>query len=160
MKYREKTLIRETLELLRKTLRKSPDFRNSDWRDVDDWLFAELPFTKEELREIYADSGIFYDGSSAASAEDFRLSPYLGCPLRCARTSSPDNEYGAGAEVYAMAEGMPTVFTSQQLPIISRYIGQTPRLEKHQWTGSISLWFGSEKIWDSRADAYQASAAS
>lgn len=30
MKYREKTLIRETLELLRKTLRKSPDFRNSD----------------------------------------------------------------------------------------------------------------------------------
>ena len=150
MKHREKMLMRETLELLRQTLRNSPNFRKGEWRDVDDWLFSELSYTRGELQEIYAGSDIFYDSSSAASDEDLRLNPYLDCPLRCARNSDPDNKFGPGAEVYAMVEGMPTVFSSRQLPVISRYIGQEPRLEKNKWTGSISLWFGNEKVWDSR----------
>ena len=52
MTKREKNLFFETLELLRKELRQSDGFRGKDWRDVDDWLFSELPFTKGELREI------------------------------------------------------------------------------------------------------------
>ena len=36
MTNREKNLFFETLELLRKELQKSDDFRGQDWRDVDD----------------------------------------------------------------------------------------------------------------------------
>ncbi len=42
--------------------------------------------------------------------------------------------------------------TSQKLPILSKYIGQTPRLEKHPWAGDISLWFGEEKVWDTQGE--------
>ena len=36
MTTRDKNLFFETLELLRKELQKSDDFRGQDWRDVDD----------------------------------------------------------------------------------------------------------------------------
>ena len=65
MTKREKNLFFETLELLRKELRQSDGFRGKDWRDVDDWLFSELPFTKGELREIYQGRGVQYDATSA-----------------------------------------------------------------------------------------------
>ena len=150
MTKREKNLFFETLELLRKELRQSDGFRGKDWRDVDDWLFSELPFTKGELREIYQGRGVQYDATSAVPTACAYLAQFIGCELRLCRNSGYDNEFGPSCEVYAMVEGMPTLFTSQQLPIISKYIGQTPRLEKNQWTGDISLWFGDEKIWDTQ----------
>mgnify|MGYP001041124232 CR=1 FL=1 len=152
MNNREKMLTRETLELLRETLRKAPDFRGKDWRTVDDWLFSELSFTKGELRDIYAGSGFLYDSSSAVPDDEFWLTPYLDCQLRCARNSGSDNIYGPGAEVYAMVDGMPTLFSSKDIPRISKYIGQTPRLERNRWNGVISLWFGCEKVWSSQEE--------
>lgn len=150
MNTREKTLLFETLELLRKELRQSESFRGKDWRDVDDWLFSELSITKGELREIYGGTGIQYDSGSAVPTACAFLAQYVGCELHCCRNSGSDNEYGYSCEVYALVEGMPTLFTSQQLPIISKYIGQVPHLEENPWTGDISLWFGNEKVWDTQ----------
>ena len=50
MSPKEAYLLRETIELLRKEARKS--FKG-DWRDVDDWIFSELHFSKGELRDIF-----------------------------------------------------------------------------------------------------------
>lgn len=150
MTNREKKLFFDTLELLRKELRQSDEFRGKDWRGVDDWLFSELPFTKGELREIYQGRGVQYSATSAVPTACAYLAQFIGCELRLCRNSGYDNEFGYSCEVYAMVEGMPTLFTSQQLPILSKYIGQTPRLEKNQWTGDVSLWFGDEKIWDTQ----------
>lgn len=62
---RDKKLMRDTLELLRKEVRKSPDFAGKDWKDADDWLFARLCYTKEELHNIYEGSNILvYTGSA------------------------------------------------------------------------------------------------
>ena len=53
MTQRESTLLFNTLELLRKELRKSDDFRDGDWKDVDDYIFSELDFTVEDLMNLY-----------------------------------------------------------------------------------------------------------
>lgn len=54
MTTKERELVFQTIELLRKTASSLPDFANdSDWKDVDDWLFAgwiglprtSMPFT-------------------------------------------------------------------------------------------------------------------
>lgn len=43
MTKREQDLVFQTIELLRKTARSLPDFAVvSDWKDVDDWLLAQL----------------------------------------------------------------------------------------------------------------------
>ena len=152
MTTRDKNLFFETLELLRNELQKSDDFRGQDWRDVDDWLFAQLSFTRGELREIYQGRGVMCDTTSAVPTACAFLAQYLDRELRLCRNSGPDNEFGPSCEVYAMVEGMPTLFTSQKLPILSKYIGQTPRLEKHTWAGDISLWFGEEKVWDTQGE--------
>ena len=53
MTHREQELFFETLELLRKTAAKLPDFQGSDWRDVDDYIFSELQLTQEDLARLY-----------------------------------------------------------------------------------------------------------
>ena len=47
--HRARMLLFSTLELLRKEIR--PKF--ADWKDADDWLFAQLDFTKDDLQQIY-----------------------------------------------------------------------------------------------------------
>jgi len=47
--HRARQLLFSTLELLRKEIQ--PKF--ADWKDADDWLFAHLDFTKDELQQIY-----------------------------------------------------------------------------------------------------------
>ena len=54
MTTRERELVFQTIELLRKTASSLPDFANdSDWKDVDDWLFARLDWTAEDLSLIH-----------------------------------------------------------------------------------------------------------
>ena len=43
LSHRARMLLYSTLELLRKEIR--PQF--TDWKSADDWLFAQLDFTKE-----------------------------------------------------------------------------------------------------------------
>lgn len=46
MTQREKDLFYEVLELLRKEVRTSSDFRNRDWKDADDYIFSALHLTQ------------------------------------------------------------------------------------------------------------------
>lgn len=62
---RTRMLLFSTLELLRKEIR--PQF--SDWKDVDDWLFAQLDFTKKELAQIYKGRNVLYFDGSAVDFE-------------------------------------------------------------------------------------------
>lgn len=54
----EKELMFETLELLRKTASdlfrlQRGDGTSPDSKDVDDWIFSELHFTKNDIDHIY-----------------------------------------------------------------------------------------------------------
>lgn len=61
----EKQNMFETLELLRKTARRLPDFQGADWKDVDDWIFSELDLTVGDIDEIYAGRDtLIYAGSA------------------------------------------------------------------------------------------------
>ena len=59
MTEREIFLHHQTLSLLRKEIQS----QFYDWKDADDWLFAQLDFTKEELKKIFPDEMI-YTGSA------------------------------------------------------------------------------------------------
>lgn len=61
MSPRERLLLFSTLELLRKEI--GPKF--SDWKDADDWLFSQLDFSKDELKQVYEGRNVaYYDGSA------------------------------------------------------------------------------------------------
>ena len=61
MSPRERMLLFSTLELLRKEI--GPRF--SDWKDADDWLFSQLDFSKDELKQVYDGRNVlYYDGSA------------------------------------------------------------------------------------------------
>ena len=53
MTQREKDLFYEVLELLRKEVRTSSDFRNRDWKDADDYIFSAevIPSCKTVLSD-------------------------------------------------------------------------------------------------------------
>lgn len=60
-------LLFETLELLRKEIRK----KFVDWKDADDYIFSELSFTKKELAELYDPRNTYvYDGAAKTERED------------------------------------------------------------------------------------------
>ena len=65
MTQREKDLFYEVLELLRKEVRTSSDFRNRDWKDADDYIFSALHLTQGDIAEIYSGRrGLVYDKSA------------------------------------------------------------------------------------------------
>lgn len=65
--HRYRMLMFSALELLRKEIQK--EF--SDWKDADEWLFAQLDFTKEELAQIYEGRDVlYYDGSAVEFVEE------------------------------------------------------------------------------------------
>lgn len=65
MTQREKDLFYEVLELLRKEVRASSDFRNRDWKDADDYIFSALHLTQGDIAEIYSGRrGLVYDKSA------------------------------------------------------------------------------------------------
>lgn len=75
MTQREKDLFYEVLELLRKEVRASSDFRNRDWKDADDYIFSALHLTQGDIAEIYSGRrGLVYD---KAQSRAFILSVHL-----------------------------------------------------------------------------------
>lgn len=127
MTSREKTLIFETLELLRLTASRLPEFRESDWKSVDDWVFSELNFTANELEALYAGRGkSIYTGSAIEGAAPAGLTyeellPFVGHPLHCIE--------GPNSIVQVIADdvpGKPVLFTNGDVPEIGKedlYIG-------------------------------------
>ena len=128
MTSREKSLLLETLELLRSTAAELPDFKGNDWKDVDDWIFSKLHFTGQELEDLYAGSGKLIDtGSAIEGAPPIGLTfqeliPYFGLPLHCVE--------GPNSIVQVIAEdvpGKPVLFTNGDIPELGvddyQYIG-------------------------------------
>lgn len=63
--HRDRFLLFQVIELLRKEIR--PQF--SDWKDADDWLFAQTGISKLELKQIYKGRDtMVYDGSCVDDA--------------------------------------------------------------------------------------------
>ena len=75
MTQREKGLFYEVLELLRKEVRTSSDFRNRDWKDADDYIFSALHLTQGDIAEIYSAAGAWY--TTKAQSRAFILSVHL-----------------------------------------------------------------------------------
>ena len=60
----ERTLVFTTLEFIRKEVSKTFP-ANSDWKDIDDYVFSNLDFTVGDLECIYKDRGVLiYTGSA------------------------------------------------------------------------------------------------
>ena len=96
MTKREQDLVFQTIELLRKTARSLPDFANaSDWKDVDDWLFARLDWTAEDLDVLYhGREALIYTGSTVpgfapAGLTYEELMPFVGVPCTCRELDLP-----------------------------------------------------------------------
>ena len=75
MTQREKDLFYEVLELLRKEVRTSSDFRNRDWKDADDYIFSALHLTQGDIAEIYSGRRGWY--TTKAQSRAFILSVHL-----------------------------------------------------------------------------------
>lgn len=96
MTKREQDLVFQTIELLRKTAKSLPDFANaSDWKDVDDWLFARLDWTAEDLDVLYnGHETLIYTGSTVpgfapAGLTYEELMPFVGVPCTCRELNLP-----------------------------------------------------------------------
>ena len=65
---REKLLLFQTLELLRKQTKN----QFSDWKDADDWLFSQLDFTVDEIKQVYKGRGQFVYTGSCVQLKEFK----------------------------------------------------------------------------------------
>jgi len=59
---RKNEMLFQVLEHARKQANMSHSF--SDWKDADDWLFAQFDITRKELEDIYANRGVMVYGAS------------------------------------------------------------------------------------------------
>lgn len=134
----EKQNMFETLELLRKTARRLPDFQGADWKDVDDWIFSELNLTIGDIDEIYAGrDSLVYAGSaiegfapvapSYAELSDILKRAKHSCPqFVCMETDTP-----AGKMVVVRAIGYGSniqlvnvnILTEADAPAIHEMVG-------------------------------------
>lgn len=56
MTNKERDLVLETIDLLRETTRdfwEARGIENPDWKDIDDWIFSNLNWTKSRLIKMY-----------------------------------------------------------------------------------------------------------
>lgn len=138
MTYREKRLLFSTLEMLREELRRFPDFINSDWKDVDDYIFSNLDFTAGELEELYAGTGkLIYAGSAiegfrpiAPTYDELKqiLSHPLSAGLLCITKKVPHGEMAGLQVMYESGAQGDIVLTEQDIPTLTEHIGQTAHL--------------------------------
>ena len=68
MTQREKDLFYEVLELLRKEVRTSSDFRNRDWKDADDYIFSALHLTQGDMLRFIPAAGAWYTTKAQSRA--------------------------------------------------------------------------------------------
>lgn len=160
MTQREKDLFYEMLELLRKEVRASADFRNRDWKDADDYIFSALHLTQGDIAEIYSGRRtLIYDKSAI---EGF----YPVCPsyaellqlhaayavgsvtLECELCNSALNDMPS-VRAYSIEEGLvQLVLTSADAPQLEEFLGEHITLfyrpARKRKPGEISI-FGSNK---------------
>lgn len=128
MTKREQDLVFQTIELLRQTASSLPDFANaSDWKDVDDWLFAKLDWTAEDLDAIYhGREALVYTGSSVpgfapAGLTYEELTLFIGVLCTCRELNLP---WGKPVVVQAEVPGHPVLLRSGDCPELQNYIGE------------------------------------
>lgn len=128
MTKREQNLVFQTIELLRKTAKSLPDFANaSDWKDVDDWLFARLDWTAEDLDALYhGREALIYTGSTIpgfapAGLTYEELMPFVGVPCTCRELDLP---WGKPIVVQAEIPGSPVLLRSGDCPELQNHIGE------------------------------------
>lgn len=117
----EKLLFFETLQMLRKTAAKLPDFEEADWKDVDDYIFSELNLTEEDVLRLYdGHDDLVYTGSCvpgpAPAVPSFEeLAPFseaetiFVCHKETGLSKTP-------MRLYAMLPGSPVVLTEADCP--------------------------------------------
>lgn len=129
MTMRERELVFQTFELLRKTASNLPDFANaSDRKDVDDWLFARLDWTAEDIDALYhGREALIYTGSTVpgfapAGLTYQELMPFVGVPCTCRELDLP---WGKPVVVQAEIPGNPVLLRSGDCPELQNHIGET-----------------------------------
>lgn len=132
MTKRERYLMFQTIELLRKTASKLQDFVNaSDWKNVDDWLFSELDWTAEDIDELYygRDALVFtgstIPGFAPAGLTYEELLPFVGVPCVCKKLDLP---WGKPVVVQADIPGNPILLRSGDCPELQDRIGAEIRV--------------------------------
>ena len=138
MTVREQSLMLATLEMLRKEVSKSPDFREHDWKDVDDYIFSELDFTVEDLMNIYHGKNVYlYTGSAI---EGFAPAGLTYDELYEVFEEMDDDNFGIELkEVDTIIGKKLAVATSEKHPRVLLTSGDTPELER--------LWGSPSHIW-------------
>lgn len=132
MTTRERELVFQTIELLRKTASSSPDFANdSDWKDVDDWLFARLDWTAEDIDALYhGREALIYTGSTVpgfapAGLTCEELMPFVGVLCTCRELDLP---WGKPVVVQAEIPGNPVLLRSGDCPELQNHIGEAVKV--------------------------------
>jgi len=158
MTQREKGLFYEVLELLRKEVRTSSDFK-----DADDYIFSALHLTQGDIAEIYSGRrGLVYDKSAIEGfypvcpsyAELLRLHAAYAVgsvTLECELYKSALNDMPC-IRAYSIDEGLvQLVLTSADAPQLEEFLG-----------GHITLFYQPARKWKaaeisilgSKADGY------
>lgn len=124
---RTAALFRELLGLIRKEL--GPQF--SDWKDLDDWLMAQLSMTRADVLAIYEDcpAEMPWTASAVQSAPAVRpdfdwLSEFVRVPLECGRIDLPEPMLAVTAD----CPGHPVLLTSADAPDLYKAEGQAVEL--------------------------------
>ncbi len=132
MTKREQDLVFQTIELLRKTARSLPDFAVvSDWKDVDDWLLAQLDWTSEDIDALYHErAALIYTGSTVpgfapAGLTYEELMPFVGVPCTCRELDLP---WGKPVIVQAEIPGNPVLLRSGDCPELQNHIGEAVKV--------------------------------
>lgn len=132
MTKREQDLAFQTIELLRKTARSLPDFAVvSDWKDVDDWLLAQLDWTSEDIDALYhGRAALIYTGSTVpgfapAGLTYKELMPFVGVPCTCRELDLP---WGKPVVVQAEIPGNPVLLRSGDCPELQNHIGEAVKV--------------------------------
>lgn len=132
MTTRERELVFQTIELLRKTASSLPDFANaSDWKDIDDWLFARLDWTAEDIDALYYGreapiyTGSTVPGFAPAGLTYQELMPFVGVPCTCRELDIP---WGKPVVVQADVPGNPVLLRSGDCPGLQNHIGEAVKV--------------------------------
>lgn len=158
-----KDLFYEVLELLRKEVRTSSDFRNRDWKDADDYIFSALHLTQGDIAEIYSGRrGLVYDKSAIEGfypvcpsyAELLRLHAAYAVgsvTLECELYKSALNDMPC-IRAYSIDEGLvQLVLTSADAPQLEEFLGEHITL----FYQPARKWKAAEiSILGSKADGY------
>lgn len=135
MTHREKDLFYETLIILRIAVSLNEDFRGADWKDVDDYIFSTLSFTKAELLDIFdgRNSWVYIDSAESGCPpcgldyDTLKLFMDARIPLRREEIMTQNGEH------------IPVIRTVEPVPRILLTFGDTARLAEIPFGENVVL---------------------